>query len=77
MASIRRQALACAGRAARDWRSVAIRLKSLRRPNMRSMALRPRYRTGLKHGFQRRLLLGGMLGVASRSSMAERTAFVS
>ena len=43
---------------------VAMRRKSLRRPNIRSMALRPLYRTGEKHGFHRRLDFGGMLGAA-------------
>lgn len=35
---------------------------------MRSMALRPRYRTGEKQAFQRRVTLDGMLGAAPLAS---------
>lgn len=41
---------------------VATRRKSLSRQNMRSMALRLRYSTGEKQGFQRLWDLAGILG---------------
>jgi hypothetical protein len=44
---------------------------------MRSMAFRPRYSTGEKHGFHRRLILGGMLGAAPAASICLRMASLS
>ena len=56
-----RQTAARKFRASLSYR-VAIRWKSLMRPNIRSLALRPQQRTGEKQFFLRRLTFGGMLG---------------
>ena len=49
----------------------------LQSQNMRSTALRARYRNGLKQPFHRRFALNGMLGTAPRLSMKRRMALAS
>ena len=56
---------------------VAIRRKFFNRLNMRSIALRLRYKRGQKQLFQRRFTFGGMLGAAPLASIFRRTALVS
>ena len=56
---------------------VAIRRKSFNRQNIRSTALRARYRNGLKQPFHSRFALNGMLGPAPRLSMKRRMALAS
>lgn len=51
---------------------VATRRRSLRRQNMRSMALRSRSRTGERQFFQHLLALGGMFGSVPLSSTCRR-----